>query len=324
MQAEGSLPTGARRPLFDAGVTGRLRTRAVIVAAWVIAAIPAGVFRGYADNIGLPVHRHFNAVESVVFWDGPSRGLQALLLDVVPLQHIAVWIYGSWFFLPLFATLPLVGGPPRRYWRLLAVMMLTYYAGMPFFALYPLEPPWAHSSGIAHVLALVNSSIANKDDNPFAALPSLHVALPAAAALWYGVRTPLGKGLLGYSLLISVTVMYTGDHYLADVVAGYALAASVTWVIAALGLPLRDDASPSDRVPVRAAGQDVNKPLNDRQETPTGATPAADIQGDTREPAPLSNLHGSSDDRPGEQVERPMSEGRARPNHPSWPDDSAA
>lgn len=234
--------TRERQKLFDPGVVSRLRTRLLIVLAYVLAAIPAGLFRGRADNLGMPVHWHFNAFESIVFWDGPSRGLQALLLDVKPLQYLAVWIYASWFFLPLFATMPLVGGPPARYWRLLGVLILTYYAGMPFFALFPLAPPWAHDSSIAHVLALVNPSVAGKDDNPFAAMPSLHVALPAAAALWYGVRTKFGRAMLAYSLLIAVTVVYSGDHYVADVAAGYALAAVVSAALVMFGVPLRDPA----------------------------------------------------------------------------------
>jgi len=233
----------APRPIFDPGVLRRLGARGLIVLVYVLGAVPAGLLRGRADNIGFPVNRHFNALESVVFWDGPSHWLQALFVDARPLQYLAVWIYASWFFLPLIATMPLMAGPARRYWRLVGFLLLTYYAGMPFFVLFPLAPPWMHDPGVQHVLALVNPGVASKDDNPFAAMPSLHVALPAAAALWFGLRNGWGRVLLGYSALIACTVMFTGDHYPADIAAGYALAAVVLLATRALRLPLLDDAA---------------------------------------------------------------------------------
>ena len=250
--------TGARtgqRALFDPGVLGRLGARGLIVLVYVVGAIPAGLLRGRADNLGFAVHRHFNAFESVVFWDGPSRGLQALLVGFRPLQYLAVWTYASWFFLPLIATMPLMEGPARRYWRLVGFLLLTYYAGMPFFFLFPLAPPWMHDPGVQHVLALVNPGVASKDDNPFAAMPSLHVALPAAAAFWFGIRTRWGRILLGYSLLIALTVMFTGDHYLADIVAGYALAGAMLILVRALRLPLLDDGNAPDGPTAPARGE---------------------------------------------------------------------
>ena len=73
-------------------------------------------------------------------------------------------------------------------------------------------------------------------------MPSLHVALPAAAAFWYGWGRPAGKALFAYSALIAVTVMYTGDHYLADIAAGYGLAACVFLAVRRLRWPLLRDA----------------------------------------------------------------------------------
>jgi membrane-associated phospholipid phosphatase len=55
-------------------------------------------------------------------------------------------------------------------------------------------------------------------------MPSLHVALPAAAAFWYGLRSWFGRIALVYSAVLGLVVVYGGDHYLADVIAGYAVA----------------------------------------------------------------------------------------------------
>ena len=107
MQAGTERSSG--RELFAPGLGRRLLTRLALILVYVVAAVPAGLFRGFADDFGLPVHAHFNALEHVLFWDGPSRWLQSAFLDIQPLQYAAVYIYASWFFLPIVATMPLLG-----------------------------------------------------------------------------------------------------------------------------------------------------------------------------------------------------------------------
>jgi membrane-associated phospholipid phosphatase len=148
-----------------------------------------------------------------------------------------VYVYASWFALPLIATMPLLGKRNRDAWRLVALVMVVYYAGMPFFALYPLSPPWM-SEHVTRVFYLVHPEVAGKDPNPYAAMPSLHVALPAVVFLWYGWRSGFGKLMLAWTALIAVTVVYTGDHYVADIIAGCALAAAVYGLVRAMRLPL--------------------------------------------------------------------------------------
>lgn len=236
-----ALSTAAKRPIFVPGFRRRLLLRFGPLFGFYIASIPAGFIRAYADDIGLPVRESFTAVESVLLTAEPSRWLQHLFLDVHFLQQAAFYVYFSWFFMPVSAGLPLILTRPKLYWRLIAFLLLTYYAGMAFFILYPLEPPWLHAPEIQRVIALVVPETVGKDPNPYAAMPSLHVALPAAAALWYGWRHPYGKLFWGYSALIGLTVVYTGDHYLADIAGGYLLA----WAAYALArrspIPLLDD-----------------------------------------------------------------------------------
>ena len=89
-------------------------------------------------------------------------------------------------------------------------------------------------------------------------MPSLHVALPAAAAFWYGWGERAGRALFAYSALIAVTVMYTGDHYLADIAAGYGLAGCVFFAVRRLGWPLLRT------IPVERRNR-LRVPLRDRQ-----------------------------------------------------------
>jgi hypothetical protein len=225
------------RPLFRPGIWQRLGVRAAIVLAYYVSAIPAGVFRSEADNIGLPVRTHFNTFEAALLTDWPNRALQAIFVDWTVLQHAAVYIYASWFTLPLLATMPLIGKRNPEAWRLIALIMVVYYAGMPFFALYPLSPPWM-GDDVVRVFYLVHPEVAGKDPNPYAAMPSLHVALPAIVFLWYGWRSAYGKAMLAYTGLIALTVVYSGDHYVADLLAGFLLAGAVYAAVVRLKLPL--------------------------------------------------------------------------------------
>jgi hypothetical protein len=116
---------------------------------------------------------------------------------------------------------------------------VIYYAGMPFFALYPLEPPWAHApDDVFRTFAVLHPEIVGKDTNPYASMPSLHIAMPAAASLWWGWRHGYGRALLAYTCLIGLVVVYSGDHYVADVVAGFALAGVVYTLVRWSRLPL--------------------------------------------------------------------------------------
>jgi hypothetical protein len=197
------------------------------------------MFRGMADDIGRPVKSDFNWLESILLTDIPNRMLQVDWLQVLPLQHTAAMIYVSWFTLPLIAPMPLLGRKGAQPWRLLGFLMVVYYAGMPFFALYPLEPPWAHApDDVFRTFAVLHPEIVGKDNNPYASMPSLHIAMPAAAALWWGWNRGYGKVLTGYTCLIAITVVYSGDHYVADVVAGLALAVAVKKLVSLARLPL--------------------------------------------------------------------------------------
>ncbi len=68
--------------------------------------------------------------------------------------------------------------------------------------------------------------------NPLAAFPSLHAAYPILTLLAAREVWPRGSWLLaGWALLVFVSVLYLGHHYLVDVYAGIALALVVHWLV---------------------------------------------------------------------------------------------
>ena len=243
---ESAPSANAKQPLFAPGFFKRNAARLGIIVAYFVLAIPAGAFRAQADNMGRPVRSDFNGFESIVLTDWPNRVLQTDWLQPLVLQHAAAMVYISWIALPIFATLPLFNRLDSQPWRLLGFLLVTYYLAMPFFALYPLQPPWAHDpDNIMRVFQVLHPEIEGKDANPFAAMPSLHVGLPVAASLWWGWKSRWGKVMLGYACLIWFTVVYSGDHYVADGVGGFALAFGSYWVVRLTRLPfLRSEPAP--------------------------------------------------------------------------------
>ncbi|GGF13373.1 phosphatase PAP2 family protein [Williamsia phyllosphaerae] len=72
-------------------------------------------------------------------------------------------------------------------------------------------------------------SVGQSKANLVAAIPSLHAGLTMLLALfmWPRVRA-LGRTLfLGYAVVMAFTLVYTGEHYVFDIIAGWGLAAAV-------------------------------------------------------------------------------------------------
>lgn len=108
-------------------------------------------------------------------------------------------------------------------------MVISGTIGLVIFALYPVAPPrflpgfvdtvdsTSRSNFIAHPAGLINE---------FAALPSFHVGwvAMASAVVILGVgRTWLRILLLMPTVLMSISVVVTGNHYVVDIVAGLVL-----------------------------------------------------------------------------------------------------
>jgi hypothetical protein len=222
--AAGSVPASRREPRWFPPWLLDAWNRFAPLPVFYVLAVPAASLRAPADDYGLPVHTHFNWFERLVLTAEPNRWLQSLALDFRAIQYLAVGIYLSWFGLKLYAVAPLMlRRRPYQAWQLVGYLLLLYYGTMALFWLYPVQPPWMHFGDIARVQDLVFQRVSGSDNNPHAAMPSLHVMMPFAVALWYGLRDPIGKVFAAYSALIAVTVVYTGDHYVADLVAGYLL-----------------------------------------------------------------------------------------------------
>jgi hypothetical protein len=165
------------------------------------------------------------------FWHGSMQWYDAVAAKVLNLHFVvppvvafALWVRQRLLFYR-FAT---------------SMIVLSFASAIVFFA-YPSAPPWAAAhAGLLDVVKLppVNDvsslgSATHAPANPYAAIPSLHagyaflVALTLAGLL-AGSRLPLRRTLAGlcflYPLAQAVAVIYTGNHYVVDILIGCAFA----------------------------------------------------------------------------------------------------
>lgn len=175
----------------------------------------------------------------------PTVRLQRALRDptrVTPLDRAVAGIYVSWLLPHLILGWILLRHPqfmPRAAGRLAA----TYHLTTPFYWFIPTAPPWwASEMGgemngevqrvLRHVIRdLRNQPRQETDDapgNPWGSMPSDYIASAAITAMALS-ELSVGYGILGWSYVIlsSFAIVYLGEHYLIDVLAGLAVAEAV-------------------------------------------------------------------------------------------------
>ena len=122
-------------------------------------------------------------------------------------------------------------------------MIAVMYGGLLGYLLMPTVPPWMADIAF-HVIpslarpimetynAVVPNVVTQFDTNPIAAMPSLHCAIPTFMSLVAGRLFGFsGWPVFVYTGLVYFSVVYGGEHYVVDVIAGIALAAGAfAWV----------------------------------------------------------------------------------------------
>jgi membrane-associated phospholipid phosphatase len=155
--------------------------------------------------------------------------LQELVLssEAVTKFFNAVYVYGH---LPLVvaAGLWLFFVHRPRYPAFRNALLLSGALGLVIFNVFPLAPPrlmpWPYGLvDTLSVLSRVNYHSAGNFVNPYAAMPSMHVAWNLVAALaLLGAAQNLPARLLAIvsPVLMSVAVVVTGNHFILDVAVG--------------------------------------------------------------------------------------------------------
>jgi membrane-associated phospholipid phosphatase len=244
--------------LLAIAVPGALLARrgAMPLAIYTTAWLAFSLIRAIMDDLGMPDQGGFIAqIDRLLaggltpterlqdaFYTPGSTGILDLLTTSVHTSYyvmphlvaVGLWWYGSRTGKRLAFRTYLAGS--------IAVMAL----GLLLYGLLPTSPPWIEATVDDQMLVhrITRASNAGEtrdpdqvytfftDPNPIAAMPSLHTAITVvmAAALWR-VRPALGIAGGVYALAMGFSLIYLGEHYLIDVLAGAALAISVTVVV---------------------------------------------------------------------------------------------
>ena len=200
-----------------------------------------GVLRAAAFRIALLPPNSERAVETAMFRGTPSLWMQAHIpqgVGVIP----AVELWWSLFYLPTLLAVVVLAMFGRAHFLRLALLYATMLLSADlYFALAPMRPPWLDDAAVQRMLAEHAAPLVLADNNPLAAVPSLHVGVPALWAMWFchheDIRMRrIGAVLVVWTFAMLWAVVYTGEHYVMGGVAGICWAIVVYSVIDRIGL----------------------------------------------------------------------------------------
>jgi membrane-associated phospholipid phosphatase len=188
------------------------------------------------------------------FGELPSVRLQRAFARVGPqgpewtaLDRVLVWAHWSWFAVPHGAAAYTLVRHPARFPRAAAMTYAVFNLGAVVYWLAPTAPPWYAAeldpSNGDETPAVRRMMVEYGEDfwrdgwtslysvfggNPLAAMPSLHFATSVMAALLLAECGPVVGGLGAiYAGTLGFALVYLGEHYVVDLLAGAALTGAV-------------------------------------------------------------------------------------------------
>lgn len=191
----------------------------------------------------------------------PTAWLQENLFDPAAIQwyDLAAWaVYLTHFFAVFVVAAYLWRQARPRFRRFRNLTLVLTAMAFVTYVLFPAVPPWLASDGgdleqTRRVVGAVWSSLGvspaaaiwekgSTFANEVAAVPSLHTAYPVLIMLFFwpaGSRRVRGI-CLAYALAMSLTLVYTAEHYVADVILGWVYAAAAIVLYDRLAARLRE------------------------------------------------------------------------------------
>jgi membrane-associated phospholipid phosphatase len=171
------------------------------------------------------------------------------------LDRVLVWAHWAWFMVPHGTLLYILVRRPERFERAAVMTYAVFDIGASVYWLAPTAPPWYAASVVGNRAGggagredrgagdVRRMMVEYGEDfwrdgwgplysvlggNPLAAMPSLHFATSLMAALLLAEAGPL-TGALGwsYAATLGFALVYLGEHYAVDLLAGAALTGTV-------------------------------------------------------------------------------------------------
>ena len=159
------------------------------------------------------------------------------------LDRTLSWVHWLWFFEPHSALVWILAKHPEHFPRSARQMSAVFDLGCAVYAAVPTAPPWwACAEGhtdqkTRRIMVEVGERqwgrawdrmYATLGGNPWAAMPSLHFAASLMAAILLS-EAGAAEGTVGwaYAAALGFALVYLGEHYVVDLLAGAALVVAV-------------------------------------------------------------------------------------------------
>jgi PAP2 superfamily len=200
------------------------------------------LLRTVADETGIGVKAGYVVDADTSLFGGvlPQRWLQEHLYEpqtVSALDVLTLVVIFSYFVVPHLVALVLWRRDGEAFRRYCPAFLLTLYAGLLVSAVVPTAPPWAASQFtdvppvsrvVAEVLNWNPESLGQGSGaglNPVAAMPSLHFAVTMLLVFVLWRHRILRWAATTYAAAMAFALVYGGEHYVVDELAGAATAA---------------------------------------------------------------------------------------------------
>ncbi len=176
----------------------------------------------------------------------PTQRLQQAFATpgvVAPHERVLVWAHWVWFFVPHGTVVWMLYRHPERGTRTALMTYAMFNAGCLVYWAVPTAPPWfaAQQGRIPGDGPAVRRMMLEEGErfwganwtrlygafggNPHAAMPSLHFGTSFMAARLLADADPVeGAVAFTYALTLGLALVYLGEHYVIDLLAGAALA----------------------------------------------------------------------------------------------------
>ena len=176
----------------------------------------------------------------------PNTRLQqrlARLPRVGVIDRVLTWTHWLWFFEPYTVLAYILVRHPERFPRAARQMAAVFDAGAVGYWALPTAPPWwASEQGLTkepmrRIMFEVGEPLWGRawgrlykalGGNPWAAMPSLHFATSVVGAKSLSEANKReGAVAWAYALTLGFGLVYLGEHYVTDLLAGAGLVAAV-------------------------------------------------------------------------------------------------
>jgi len=256
------LAAAAAAPVAVCVAVPRTRTRDVAACALQMWAYLAAYEMPHDDPEALAARVRIDypvQIDRVLgFGVPPTLRLQRLLSapgETRRVEKVLVWTHWLWFIVPHAATAYVLVRRRERFGHAAATTYAVFDLGALVYHLLPTAPPWyaaergrlgdRRTPPVRRMMVEYGEQFWKHrwgplysllGGNPLAAMPSLHFATSVNAAHLLAESGPV-QGAIGwtYAMTLGLALVYLGEHYAADLLAGLALTEGVRALAPVIG-----------------------------------------------------------------------------------------